>query len=147
MNGRSTGRVGRLGFARGRAHVGATAWRRWAPGEEYNACFSLAIDLLASHGAWGGPRNATGMTPSSCSVERSLSRQKYINSLMRSRLTHEKVAKLILAHTNFNLLGGYSLEPVHMELLKSVVDSGGEEDDWSSGGSDGEGGVGGSASD
>jgi len=40
LKGRSTGGVGRSGFALGRAHVGATAWCRWAPGEEYNACFS-----------------------------------------------------------------------------------------------------------
>jgi len=62
-----------------------------------------------------------GMVPSSCSVERSFSLQKSIHSLVRNRLTHEKVARLMFVHTSINLLGGSDLDMEHLEFLKSVV--------------------------
>jgi len=62
-----------------------------------------------------------GTVPSSFSVERSFSLQKSIHSLVRNRLTHEKVAQLMFVHTNINLLGGSDLDVEHLEFLKSVV--------------------------
>jgi len=55
LEGRSTGMVGRSGFALGRAHIGATAWCWWAPGEKYNACSSSRVPPLRR----GGQRAAT----------------------------------------------------------------------------------------
>jgi len=45
LEGRSTRMVGRSGIALGRAHIGATAWCWWAPGEKYNACSSSAVGV------------------------------------------------------------------------------------------------------
>jgi len=74
-----------------------------------------------------------GMVPSSCSVERSFSLQKSIHSLVRNRLTHEKVAQLMFVHTNINLLGGSDLDVEHLEFLKSVVLDSDSDDDGGSG--------------
>jgi len=66
-----------------------------------------------------------GMVPSSCSFERSFSLQKSIHSMVRNKLTHEKVSKLMFVHTNINLLGGGDLD---LDFLQSVmVDLGGDE--------------------
>ena len=62
-----------------------------------------------------------GMTPSSCPVERSFSLQGSIHSLVRNRLTHDKVAKLMFVYTNMKLVSGTDLSAEQLDFFMSVA--------------------------
>jgi len=121
------------------AHGAAAARKPGAP-LDVAQVMNSDWDLWGWWSMYGGSTKAlceigkalAGMVPSSCSVERSFSLQKSIQSLVRNRLTHEKVAQLMFVHTNINLLGGGDLDIGHLDFLKSVmVDAGGNEADGS----------------
>eukprot|EP00170_Pyropia_yezoensis_P001424 contig_6275_g1428 len=83
-----------------------------------------------------------GMSPSSCDVERSFSLQKSIHSLIRNRLTHDRVSKLMFVHTNLNLMGEVALGEEELGLLQSVALDVGDDagdDEAERAGEDGEG--------
>lgn len=74
----------------------------------------LSAELASLWGLWGGwslhegrnpawreiGKTLAGMVTSTCSVEGSSSQQKSIHSVIRNRLTHELVVKLMFVHTN-----------------------------------------------
>ena len=64
----------------------------------------------------------SGISPSSCPVERSFSVQKSIHTLVRSRLAHDKVAKLMFVHTNLSFLEGRDGLANLPGFLQSVVE-------------------------
>jgi hAT family C-terminal dimerisation region len=71
------------------------------------------------------------LSPSSCSAERCFSQQKNIHTLMRSRLDHCKVNKLIFLYRNLRLLSNLPLDVD--DTFNSVCDV--EEDGRGAGGS------------
>jgi len=62
------------------------------------------------------------MSPSCCPVERSFSVQKSIHTLVRNRLAHDKVAKLMFVHTNLSVLEGRDGLANLPGFLQSVVE-------------------------
>jgi len=117
------------------AHGAAAARKPGAP-LDVAQVMNSDWDLWGWWSMYGGSAKAlreigkalAGMVPSSYSVERSFSLQKPIHSMVRNRLTHEKVAQLMFVHTNIHLLGGGDLDVEHLDFLQSVVvDSGGDE--------------------
>lgn len=64
------------------------------------------------------------MSPCTGAVERSFSLQKSVHSLVRNRLTHDRVAKLMFVHTNLNLIGDVGLRGEDLDFNRSVTDLG-----------------------
>jgi hAT family C-terminal dimerisation region len=69
--------------------VGTAWWRFFA--SDYNELSRIAVTVLS-------------LAPTSCVVERSFSQEKNIHSLLRNRLEHNKVKKLMYLYWNLLLL-------------------------------------------
>lgn len=127
---------------------GAGAARRPGAAVDVASLMASEWDLWGWWTLFGGSTPAlreigkalAGMSPSSCAVERSFSLQKSIHSLIRNRLTHDRVAKLMFIHTNLNLMGEVDLSEEELDFLQSASFEA-VEDDAESAGEGGEEGT------
>jgi hypothetical protein len=90
--------------------VGSAWWRFF--GSDYKELSRSAVTILS-------------LSPSSCVVERSFSQQKNIHSLLRNRLEHSKVRKLMYVYWNLRFLDNMPLDMV--DMFESVLEL--DEDD------------------
>jgi hypothetical protein len=92
--------------------VGSAWWRFFE--SEYKEPFRNAVTVLY-------------LSPSSGVVERSFSQQKNIHSLLRNRLEHSKVTKLMYLYWNLRLLDNMPLDVV--DMFESVLELDEDDDD------------------
>jgi len=109
---------------------GAFAARKPGMAVDIASIMTSSWDALGWWSLYGGSapelreigKALAGMSPSCCPVERSFSVQKSIHTLVRNRLAHDKVAKLMFVHTNLSVLEGRDGLGNLPGFLQSVVE-------------------------